>query len=151
MARLRIGGITTAQAPRLRIGGLLAHGTATAPARLRIGGVLAHGTVAVTLSALPDIACEPLSTQTVTASPALGAPTPDAYTWRVISGTLTLTGSGATRTFDAPYGEPGATARIGVKGTYSGVDSPEVQFNVTTPPHQYWLAEGTALYPPVAL
>lgn len=149
MARLRIGGIAAADAPifRLRLGGISATGTVGTTPRLRIGGIAATGTVAVALNDLEDQTVEPLDTVLLLAVPMIGSATPTSYTWRVVSGTATLSPVGDSCTFEAPGSEAGSTVVVGVKGTLASVDSPEQTASITIRPALIYAAGATTWEP----
>lgn len=158
MARLRVGGVEASApptTPRLRLGGVEASGAAPTATRLRIGGAEASGAVAVVLAAIADLAVEPLTPLTLTAVPAVGAATPDTYTWRRVSGaTVTLSTSGATVNLRAPAHLDGTFVVLGVRGTKDGIQSAEVQVRIDTTPQQLWEATAAgwvAVPPPVSL
>lgn len=92
------------------------------------------GSVKVVLVAPEARITEPNTPQSVIAQVASGAATPSTYTFRVISGNVTLSGTGSTRTFKAPAGDRGAQADIGIVGTLAGVASDEVVLHIETLP-----------------
>lgn len=88
----------------------------------------------------PQVDVEPQETVTVTASPAPGNSAPSTYNWRQVSGpTVTLSGTGGTRTFEAPSALNGTTVVLGVSGTTSGVTGPEQLASVTILPQLSWV------------
>lgn len=150
MTTLRVHAASLAGAsvtPKLRVHGASVTGTVIATPKLRLFKASLAGVQAVLLAPIPAQSAEPRATVSVTAAPASGTTTPDSYTWRQVSGpTVTLTGSGATRSFSAPSLMPGATALIvlGVKGTVSGADGPEVTVNIAVLPQTRWSWNGSA-------
>ncbi len=131
-------------ATKVRLHRLTVGGSAVQPAatKVRLHRLTGAGGAVATLNPLPDLTREPVETITVTATLTPGSPTPDTYTWRVVSGTpVQFTGSGATMTFPAPATMSGATSVIGVRGVKAGVPGPERTFTVTTPPCLVWFQD----------
>lgn len=98
--------------------------------------------ITVTSVALPVV--NPISEQTVdphvndvVTLTATASNSPTAWSWTQVSGpTVTLSGSGASRTFTAPafYGTNSATVVLGVTATNAGGTSSQVQATVTILP-----------------
>lgn len=121
-----------------------ASGAGPEVARTRWVSAGAAGAVAVRLDPIASRTVEPVTTVTITATPAPGSPTPESYVWRRISGaSVTLNGSGATRTFLAPAGMPptGAFVTLGVAGVIGGIPGDEQVFTISTPPCLLWAWE----------
>lgn len=104
------------------------------------------GTAGIGIVPFTDLAVEPLTPLTLTATLAAGSATPSSYTWRVVSGSpVSIVGTGASVTVTAPACTPGvgsgpiaAFTVIGVRGTSGSVVSPEVTCRIDSPPHQWW-------------
>lgn len=87
----------------------------------------------ITLGA--DVTAEPGLACTLTATHTAGA-APSSWSWSQISGpTVTLSGSGNTRTFTAPSSLTGATVVIGCTPTGSSLTGAQDTITVTVPPH----------------
>lgn len=98
---------------------------------------------AVALDPLPTQVVEPGTLVTIKAVPT-GGGTLSGYTWRVISGGVTLLGTGDTRTFIAPSvmpttpTDPGLPVVVGVTGTDGTTTSPERQTTITVRKQLSW-------------
>lgn len=136
----------TSTAPKLRVYKAQLTGSATTFPKLRVYKVSATGSVAAGFNPFPDRTVEPMEVVSITAIPLPGSPTIDTYAWRQVSGTsVTLSGTGATRTFTAPsVMPPGTTIVLGVQGTASGVTGPERLMTLTVVPQMIWTWNGTA-------
>lgn len=120
-------------------------GTALTVPKVRIYRTDVDGTAAVLLAPIANQTVEPETVVTVSTSITTGQ-TADSWTWRRISGaTVTLTGTGGTRTLRAPSGMPptGASVTLGVTATSGGVTSPEQVTTVTGLPQLEWYWTGT--------
>jgi hypothetical protein len=143
VTRLRVGGarLFTASAPsRLRIGGAALSGPARTANRLRAGAIALSGAPAVLVTAPASREIGPGESVTLTATLTSGG-TPDAWTWRRISGpvAVTLVGTGASRTVEGPsLMPPGASVVLGVTATVAGVTSPEQRVTLTVLPQLSW-------------
>lgn len=126
-------------APKVRWGRADFEGTAVVVPKVRWGRADFEGVAAVLIAPIPNQSnVEPETLITVTTSVTSGH-TADSWTWRRISGpTVTLTGTGGTRTFYAPSGMTGTTLVLGVTATAGGVTSPEQTVTVTTLPQVSW-------------
>jgi len=148
MAKLRVYKAALAGInPALRVYTVSADGSIPSVPKLRVYKISGAGTVAVGFNSIDDRTFEPMTTCTTTVTALTGAPTIDTYTWRQVSGpTVTLTGSGDTRSFVVPSVTPPSTATviIGVTGTSSGVSGPERQFKVFVLPQTRWSWNGSS-------
>lgn len=87
---------------------------------------------------------ESFSTATVTATLAAGSAAPDSWTWTQTSGpTVTLSGSGASRTFELPALMDGGTITIQATATKDSV-SHSMSTTVTVHPHGFFWTRSTA-------
>jgi hypothetical protein len=149
MAKLRTarhGLATPAGAPKLRAVRHGLTGAVTTRPKLRAIRHGLAGAVVAVVNPLPSYTnVEPGTVITYTAS--LTSGTADSWTWRVISGATTVTGTGATVTVAAPADINGATAQIGVTATVSGVTSAEVVSTITALPQTEWWWDGTTWVP----
>lgn len=125
--------------PKVRWGRSDFEGVATVVPKVRWGRADFDGVAAVVLNPIPNQTVEPGTVVTLTTAISSGQ-TADAWTWRIISGTGTLIGTGGTRTVIAPSGMPplGATLVVGVTATASGVTSPEQTVTITALPQLSW-------------
>ena len=120
-----------------RVGGT---GALLANPALKLARVGGTGAVVVILNPLPTQVVEPGTLVTVTATPAGLA----GYTWRVITSGVTLSGTGATRTFTGPSSmpttptDPGLSVVVGVTGTDGTTTSPEQQGTITVRKQLRW-------------
>lgn len=115
--------------------------------RLRISHAEAAGAVRVRVLSIQPLTVEPLDLVSLTAylESALVA---DSFSWDQVSGdSISLEGSGNTRTFKAPASTAGTTIVVGVTATKGGVTSPEVQATVTVLPQIEWILKGGAWVP----
>ena len=109
------------------------------------GSEIAAYVPAVSLNSLADSTVEPGSTVSLSAVLTEGGLS-DVYTWRVVSGTsVSLSGTGASRTFIAPSVMPpnGTSVVIGVTATKNGSTSAEVTATVSVPPQLRWTYSGS--------
>jgi hypothetical protein len=99
--------------------------------------------VRVVLPTAPVTVLGPGETTTVTAALADGTAA-DSWSWTQVSGAaVTLTGSGASRTFAGPsVMPPEDTVVISVTATKGGETSPPVQFSITILPQTVWTYDG---------
>lgn len=114
--------------------------------RLRVVGASLAGSPAVGFVPIAERTFEPGVTCSTTVTPVAGGPTVDTYTWRQVSGpSVTLTGTGATRSFTTPSLMPGATNLIvlGVTGVSGADTGRELTFNVYVLPQTRWSWNGT--------
>jgi hypothetical protein len=122
-------------------------GTSPTTPKLRVRKIQLAAQLTAILNPIANRTVEPRLTCTTTASPAEGSATPDSYTWRQISGpAVTLTGSGATRSFLTPNTMPpnSSTIVLGVLGVLSGTNGPEVTSTIEVPPQTSWTWNGSA-------
>lgn len=124
-----------------------AAGTRPVVPTLRWHRAAAAGSALVTLQPFaPLVDVEPQDTVSLTAVPFPGSATPSSYTWRQVSGpAVTLVGTGATRTFEAPSSLTGGVVVLAVTGALGGVSGPEQRVSVTVVPQLSWIrAAGVA-------
>lgn len=102
-----------------------------------------------------DQTAEPLTTVSLTASHVAGN-APDAWTWAVVSdpsSSVTLSGTGASRTFTAPtlmtsrIPQPVAVV-IGCTPSSGGTPGNQQQVTINVPPHQFWGRTGASTWAP---
>jgi len=116
-------------------------GSAPVGSKGRVYRTQLTGTAAVVIQPFANQKVEPLTPVTITAALAPGSATPDSYTWRVVSGTtVTLVGTGASRTIAAPAHSDGTFVVIGVKGVLAGVETVEQTIRIDTYPQLTWQA-----------
>lgn len=88
---------------------------------------------------------EPLTT-VLTVADVTGTTT--GYTWRQVSGpTVTLTGTGASRSFKAPASALGTTVVLGVRAVNGAAQSAEKTASITVRPHLSWVLRGGVWVP----
>src|SRR4051812_34935317 len=117
MPRVRVFKIGAGSNPKVRVYKVQATGASPQP-KLRLFGVSAFGPGLVTaavLDPIPDRTIEPMTTSSLTASPATGSSTPDDYIWRIVSGgpmTLNLQTNHNTVVFTTPAPLPPSSGAI---------------------------------------
>lgn len=122
MAKLRIHRVEVAQQPgaKLRIHGVSIESVQTPTPNLGVGGTV--------------------ESQTPILLTASVAGSPSAWVWTQTAGpTVTLTGSGSSRSFTAPATVDGTVITIQAVATISGVDTPPGSATFTVLPHQWWV------------
>lgn len=146
MVALRIGRAGVAlDGAKLRIGRAGLDGTAVIAPKLRVGRGGLTGVAAVIVAPIAPQTVEPETTVIVTAA-LLGGGSVDSWTWRVASGlSVSLVGSGDTRSFVARSTMPpaGGQTVLGVRATVAGTTSPEVMVTITYLPQLSWLYDGS--------
>lgn len=123
--------------PKLRIYGERMTGTLPVAPTLRIFRAALFGVGAVTVAPILPSTVEPMDAVTITAVLATdGSPV---WSWRQISGpSVTLIGTGASRTFTTPATQDGTTLVLGVTATVGGSVSAEQQVTVAVLPQIVW-------------
>lgn len=117
---------------RVRVRSIAARDTIT---RIRV-----TSTVTLTVSAGTGRALEPFDTVTLSAS---ASQPPDSWLWEQTDGAaVTISGSGASRTFTAPATLNGTTLTFQVTAAKSGTTPAVAQVTYTVYPHTTW--RGTA-------
>lgn len=125
MSKLRVHSLNLAQQPG---------------SRLRVHSVSLAQVVAVAPDAGDDVTAESRAAVTLTAT--IGGSV-SAWSWTQTAGpAVSLSGSGATRSFTAPALLAGAVLEFAVTATIGGVVSPPGAVAVTVLPHQWWVLDG---------
>jgi hypothetical protein len=147
MTVLRVGRIQVSgtEVRRLRIGAITLSGTPPVTTVMRVGKITVSGTAAVRVNATAQAVAGPGETVTITASLADGG-SPDSWSWTQVSGpTVTLSGSGGTRTFVCPsVMPPGSPVVIAITATKSAITSPPAQVSIAVLPQTAWSWDSVA-------
>lgn len=130
MAKLRIHQVELAQQPG---------------SRLRIHAVTLEQIVAVA----PDLGLNrTVESQTSVSLTAAITGTVTAWSWTQTAGTtVTLSGSGGSRSFTAPATFDGDVLTFQVTATIGGVVSPPGTVSIVVRPHQWWVLRASGLKP----
>lgn len=149
MPRLRVVRATGSSptALKLRVTRVTGSGPVPVAQQLRVTRVTGSGALAIVVNPLPNwTGVEPESDLTITAS-LLGGLVADSWTWRIVTGTAAINGTGDTVIITAPSHINGTTITVGVTGTKDAVTSAEVTFTVAVLPQTEWWWTGTAWIP----
>lgn len=131
-------GTAPADAPRGRAYRAASTGTVPASRFGRAYRAAVAGTASVLLVPFAPRTVEPMSTVSLTAG-LVGGGIADSYSWRQISGpTVSLSGSGGSRSFAAPSTMAGDVVVIGVQATVGDTTSAESLITITVPPQIMW-------------
>ena len=126
---------------KIRWGRAELNGTRPVAPKIRWGRAAVTGSASVTLRPFaPQVDVEPQTVITLTAVTFPGSADPTSYVWRQVSGpAVTFSGSGDTRTFEAPSSMTGGVVVIGVAGVLAGVTGPEQVASITVLPQLSWI------------
>lgn len=123
-------GFTTQVGARIYAAGFTTSPAVVSQARVYAAGFTSNGS-----SVIPVVAPIPAQTvdgwETASIEPT-ATPTPDSWVFTVLSGDVTLLGTGSTRTFVSPAVFAGTTVQVGVQASKGGVlsDQQVAQFTV---------------------
>lgn len=128
-----------ASGPKVRLYRAAVTGTAAATPKVRLYRVAVTGTSTSQLQAFTPTTVDALTEITLTAQVVTGAPTPDSYVWRHVSGSeVAISAVGAVAKFLAPAHPDGTYTVVGVRAVKDGVSSAEQTVRIDARSHHWW-------------
>lgn len=143
MPKLRVYKVRGLEPPafRIRVYKVTGTGTAVPPTpKLRVYDASGVGDLGAKFAVDPSpITVEPQDRVFLSVTPADDSVSPDTYTWRVVTGAVTIDGSGSTVSFVAPsVMPPTVQIKIGVKASLGSSTTTEAFFIVPILPQTTW-------------